>query len=436
MSDCAKFLRYGVVKFGEYKLKSGVISPIYVDLRVLISSPKFMDEIAQALITLLHGEVNKPIDLICGVPYSALPIAACISVRENISMVMCRKEAKSYGTKQMIEGVWKNGQNCVIIEDVVTSGSSVSSVAKLLRQSGICTEQVIIIIDREQGGPSYLEKQNIKVSSLFTLTELLSILHQEKRITTAQFDESVSFIRSSPAPEIPTVLQFHSSQLDRFNRIIKSKQSRLCVAIDTSDPCELLKLTDQLGPEICAVKLHLDILQAIEHPEMVIKGLCDLSSKHGFLIVEDRKLADIGQTVLNQLLYGVYKIAEWCDMVTVHCLPGPGLFEAFRKVNQKLIENGKNHQITALVVTEMSCQGTLTTESYMGQCVDLIKTNSDIIGGFVAQHPIPGLDTRQSTISYWVPGIKLVNSNDDLGQSYNTPEHVHKRFTNLHLLLS
>ncbi|VDO86131.1 unnamed protein product [Schistosoma mattheei] len=54
----------------------------------------------------------------------------CISVRKNIPMVMCRKEAKSYGTKQMIEGIWKNGQNCVIIEDVVTSGSSVSSVAQ------------------------------------------------------------------------------------------------------------------------------------------------------------------------------------------------------------------------------------------------------------------------------------------------------------------
>lgn len=55
----------------------------------------------------------------------------CISVRKNIPMVMCRKEAKSYGTKQMIEGIWKNGQNCVIIEDVVTSGSSVSSVAQV-----------------------------------------------------------------------------------------------------------------------------------------------------------------------------------------------------------------------------------------------------------------------------------------------------------------
>ncbi|CAH8856264.1 unnamed protein product [Trichobilharzia szidati] len=427
------FYDMGVVKFGKYKLKSGVISPIYVDLRVLISSPKFMDEVAQALITLLHDkETYKPVDLICGVPYSALPIAACISVRENIPMVMCRKESKSYGTKQMIEGVWKNGQSCVIIEDVVTSGSSVSSVAKLLRESGMHIEHAVIIIDREQGGPAYLKKENIKVSSLFTLTELLSILFQENCITSEQLNESIQFIRSSPAPEVPVELKFHSNQLDRLNQIIKLKQSRLCVAADISNPYELLKLTDKIGSEICAVKLHLDILHSIENPEMIIKGLCDLSNKHGFLIVEDRKLADIGQTVFSQLLYGVYKIAEWCDLVTVHCLPGPGLFEAFRKVNQKLIESDKKHQIAALVVAEMSCQGTLTTESYMDQCVSLIKTNSDIIGGFVAQHPLPGLNIQQSSIAYWVPGIKLVNSNDDLGQNYNTPDHVYKRFTNDH----
>lgn len=420
------FYDMGVVKFGKYQLKSGIISPIYIDLRILISSPKFMDEIAQSLIALLP---NNGIDLICGVPYAALPIAACISVHKNIPMVMCRKEAKSYGTKQIIEGIWKNGQNCVIIEDVITSGSSVCSVAQLLRQSGIYTEHAIIIIDREQGGPAYLKDQNIRITSLFTLTELLEILHQENRITKEQFDETILFLHSSPKPEVPSELKFTCSQLDRLNQIIQSKQSRLCVAMDILDPIKLLQLTDEIGSEVCAIKLHLDILLSNTNPEMIIQGLCNLSVKHGFLIIEDRKLADIGQTVYNQLLHGVYRIAEWCDMITVHCLPGPGLFDAFRKVNKKLLENGKQHQIAALVVAEMSCQGALTTDSYQNQCISLIKTNTDIIGGFVAQHPISGINICSSNISYWVPGVKLVNFNDDLGQNYNTPEQVKKRFT-------
>ncbi|KAK4470951.1 hypothetical protein MN116_006457 [Schistosoma mekongi] len=421
------FYDMGVVKFGKFQLKSGIISPIYVDLRILISSPKFMDEIAQSLISLLPTE---GIDLICGVPYSALPIATCISVRMNIPMVMCRKEAKSYGTKQMIEGIWENEQNCAIIEDVVTSGSSVSSVAQLLRQSGISTEHAVIIIDREQGGPNYLRNQNMKVTSLFTLTELLNILHQENRITKEQFNESITFIHGSLTFEIPSELKFTCSQLHRLHQIIKSKQSRLCVAIDISDPIELLQITNEIGSEICALKLHLDILQPNTNPDMIIQGLRELSMKHGFLIVEDRKLADIGQTVYKQLLYGVYRIAEWCDIITVHCLPGSSLFDAFRKVNQKLLENEKHHhhEISALVVVEMSCQGALTTDAYKDHCTNLIKTNSDIIAGFVAQHPIIGLNSFSSTTTYWVPGIKLINSSDDLGQNYNTPEQVNKRF--------
>ncbi|CAH8288448.1 unnamed protein product [Schistosoma turkestanicum] len=128
--------------------------------------------------------------------------AKCISVRKNIPLVMCRKEAKSYGTKQMIEGVWKHGQNCVIIEDVITSGSSISSVVQLLRQSGLCIEHAFVMIDREQGGPSYLQDQNIKITSLFTLTELLNILHEENCITKEQFDETILFIHNSPAPKL------------------------------------------------------------------------------------------------------------------------------------------------------------------------------------------------------------------------------------------
>ncbi|CAH8298583.1 unnamed protein product [Schistosoma turkestanicum] len=78
------------------------------------------------------------------------------------------------------------------------------------------------------------------------------------------------------------------SRFGRLNQIIQSKQSRLCIALDILDPIKLLQLTNEIGLEICAIKLHLDILLSNQNPEMIIQGLYDLSMKYGFLIIEDR----------------------------------------------------------------------------------------------------------------------------------------------------
>lgn len=104
------------VKFGEFKTKVGLKTPVYFDLRVIISHPKLMIKLAKVLWTLQDNPAK--VSRICGVPYTALPLATLISAKEEISMLMKRKEAKSYGTKKLIEGVFLPGDTCVIIEDV------------------------------------------------------------------------------------------------------------------------------------------------------------------------------------------------------------------------------------------------------------------------------------------------------------------------------
>lgn len=121
--------------------------------------------------------------LVCGVPYTALPIATILSTKTNTPMVMRRKEAKSYGTKKLIEGVFSEGENCLIVEDVVTSGSSIMETVKDLRDSKIVCSDAIVLLDREQGGKSFLNENGIKMHSLLTMSELMNILSERGLIS-------------------------------------------------------------------------------------------------------------------------------------------------------------------------------------------------------------------------------------------------------------
>lgn len=163
------------VKLGRFTLKSGITSPIYIDLRQIIAYPKLMHDIAM----LIWDKVKHcSTDLLCGVPYTALPIATCISVQHDKPMLIVRKEAKAYGTKKQVEGQYQAGQTCLIIEDVVTSGSSVITVIEELQKLDIKVPYVAAFLDREQDGRTALTKLGCEFYSVITLSEIISELKQ------------------------------------------------------------------------------------------------------------------------------------------------------------------------------------------------------------------------------------------------------------------
>ncbi|MCF6276907.1 MAG: dihydroorotase [Candidatus Magasanikbacteria bacterium] len=189
----------GAIKFGGFTLKNGTLSPIYIDLRITVSYPKILMKIADALNELAS---NTDFDLICGVPYTALPFATAMSIKYNIPMVMRRKEAKKYGTKKIIEGAFESGQTCLIVEDLITSGSSVLETVEPLNDVGLNVTDVVILLDRQQGGRENLEKAGITVKSIFKISELLETLLNQNKISEQKFNEIQNYLYSTKIEKI------------------------------------------------------------------------------------------------------------------------------------------------------------------------------------------------------------------------------------------
>lgn len=150
----------------------------------------------------LIKDFKEDVTQICGVPYTALPIATLISVENKIPMLIRRKEAKTYGTMKLIEGVYSPGDNCIIIEDVITSGTSILETVDILRKEQLNVTQAFIIIDREQGARDNLKNHNIKVKSLYTVTELMKYLLEANKITQQIMEDVNNYLKTNKVKNI------------------------------------------------------------------------------------------------------------------------------------------------------------------------------------------------------------------------------------------
>jgi uridine monophosphate synthetase len=185
----------GALKFGEFTFKSGIVSPMYLDLRLFISYPKVLKQV-----TKLYAEILKDLqyDRLAGVAYAALPIAGAISLELEQPWIFMRKEGlkKEYGLQKSLEGEFKEGETVVMIEDLCTRATSLMEAIPAIAQHGLVIKDAVVLLDYGKGGAKILADAGYALHAFMTTRELVDIMHAEGKIDDAKHAQCVEFLAS------------------------------------------------------------------------------------------------------------------------------------------------------------------------------------------------------------------------------------------------
>ncbi len=192
-------LEAGAIRFGAFRLKlhqerpDAPLAPLYIDLRVLRSFPDQMDVAVAIYRRLLTG---LTFDLLADVPIGSSPFVAILSHLMRVPMVTPR-EPKGHGTGASVEGVFRPGQTAVVVDDLVTRADSKLEAARRLESQALRVRDIVVLVDREQGGAQQLADAGYTLHAATRLSDLLAIYRRTGAIDEAAYARLAEYVSAT-----------------------------------------------------------------------------------------------------------------------------------------------------------------------------------------------------------------------------------------------
>lgn len=180
VSEIALFLlKSNSLKFGLYTLASGKQSPYYIDLRMLQSFPRYFRLTINALRDLISREIGSDFDSLGSIPTSGLIFASALGYEMLKPLIYVRKESKMYGGRKMVEGYLRPGEKVLLVDDVATTGTSLSNTINVIRENGAIVKDAVAIISRLEGAEEKLQKMGVRLIAIATINDLINALYDK-----------------------------------------------------------------------------------------------------------------------------------------------------------------------------------------------------------------------------------------------------------------
>lgn len=358
----AKLKDIGILKYGQFKLKSGAESSYYCDFRTLLSYPQLLNKIYN----MIPPNVYEGIDLVCGVFFGGMPLANMISFEKNIPQIFIRESEKTHGTKKQIEGIFEPGQTVLVIEDVITTGQSVAEKIKIIRNHGL-NVRLLTILNRND---TLTEVENNPITSILPLDRI-----------------------------VKNAVGIQNTRISKIYEIAFRKRTNIVLSADLTTAEEIICLLEKIKDNILGIKLHSDIISNFPTLASYLETV-----RNDLIIIEDCKVADISFISIQK----VQNYVSYADYITYHCLLGEDLPRSLKAAFPEL---------GLLGVVEMSIKGCLIDT----HCMKKMEPQLSIMDGCVIQKNGMELFGDRLPITF-SPGISLSCKTDEYNQTYRNPE--------------